>query len=112
MSSLYNELSFKSSVNAICVWWVVSVGLSVILYVLHSLITHGLKEYKKYTTTSTKKTKIVDKTQLVEDYSMNFDDIISGIKGMWYLKVKINKKTVYERKKRSLLFGMQSCTQK
>lgn len=70
---MMSNVSFKSSVNAICVWWLVSVGLSAILYLLHSLISHVLHLWK------CKPKRIAPNDK--DDYTLNFDDVISSIEG-------------------------------
>ena len=57
----------------------VSVGLSAILYVLHSLISYILHVYRRKITNRNRKIASIDIKK--EDNSLKFDDIVSSIKG-------------------------------
>ena len=57
----------------------VSVGLSAILYVLHSLISYVLHVYRRKITNRNRKIASIDIKK--EDNSLKFDDIVSSIKG-------------------------------
>jgi hypothetical protein len=61
-------LSFKSSVNAICLWWLVSIGISALIYVLYSLI-HRLSDVLRI------------RVQPQTNEELTFDDILAGLKG-------------------------------
>ena len=65
-------MGFKSCVHAICVWWLLSIGISIILYLLHSLISQILEW--------------ANQQKRVEEgadhcYRPNLDDVIEGLKG-------------------------------
>ena len=57
----------------------VSVGLSAILYVLHSLISYILHVYRRKITNRNRKIASIDIKK--EDNFLKFDDIVSSIKG-------------------------------
>ena len=73
-SSNADPSRFKSSVNAICVWWLLSVGLSAIVYLLHSLIRPILEWGMQCN-----QQKRID---VNEDCTLHFDDVISIVKGI------------------------------
>ena len=60
-------LTFKSSINAICQWWLLSVGLSAFIYILYVLIQRILE--------------IMFKPKVEDTYYPTFDDVVSGLKG-------------------------------
>ena len=62
----------------------VSVGLSAILYVLHSLISYVLHVYRRKITNRNRKIASIDIKK--EDNSLKFDDIVSSIKGTSFQK--------------------------
>ena len=64
-------MSFKSCVHTICVWWLLSVGISIIFYLLHSLISRILEWANQQ-----KRVEGVD-----QRYRPNLDDVIEGLKG-------------------------------
>ena len=59
-------LIFKSSINAICQWWIVSVGLSAFIYILYILIQKILDMFKP---------------NEVDIYHPTFDDVVSVLNG-------------------------------
>ena len=67
-SSAAGLLTFKSSVYAICVWWISSVGLSAVMYILYLLIQRILEMFQSK----------------VNTYQPTFDDVVSGLKGKVY----------------------------
>ena len=61
-------ITFKSSIYAICVWWISSVGLSAVMYFLYLLIQRILEMFQSK----------------VNTYQPTFDDVVSGLKGKVY----------------------------
>ena len=92
------QWTFKSSINVICLWWIYSVGLSILCYFLHNLISYvlsrdlciqNLKPWIKRKVNHLrrlKKIKTIDK----DDYTLNFDDVISTIRGTVTFWIKDN----------------------
>lgn len=80
----YEEtMSFKSSINAICVWWAVTIGLCVLLYLVHSLISYVLLVWQHYCNRQ-HRVATIDK----EDYQRHwdFDEVITALKGKAFEK--------------------------
>lgn len=75
MMSNEETMSFKSSINAICVWWAVTIGLCVLLYLVHSLISYVLLLWQHYCNRQ-HRVATIDR----EDYH-DFDEVITAIKG-------------------------------
>ena len=80
-SSNNNVLTFKSSINAICLWWVYSVGLSIICYIIYEAFKYAMlcQLFKKQS-----RLKYESNGNGKDDFTLNFDDVISTVQGTVY----------------------------
>ena len=83
-------MSSNSCVHVICVWWLLSVGMSLFLYFLHSLISQILEW--------------ANQQRRVEDsYQPSFDDVIEALKGTHYIITTYSKSQIVSKSKFSFL---------
>ena len=83
-------MSSKSCVHVICVWWLLSVGMSLFLYFLHNLISQILEW--------------ANQQRRVEDsYQPSFDDVIEALKGTHYIITTYSKSQIVSKSKFSFL---------